>query len=233
MASMDKIRCAWLNGNALYEKYHDEEWGVELHDDQQLFEFIVLEGMQAGLSWFTILQKRENYRRLFDQFDAFKIAQYSDEYLLELLNNPGIVRNRLKVFAIRKNALAFLKIQEDFGSFDNYIWSFVNHQRIENKHHDLRQIPAQTKESEVMSKDLKKRGFTFVGPTILLCFYASNRYGKRPYHHLLPTFNKKGLESILSLFYLGLTTKVYQPMTNNYLRRVTLPFLSTCFPSKY
>lgn len=167
---MSNNRCAWANGDALYEKYHDEEWGVAIHDDRLLFEFLCLEGAQAGLSWITILRKRENYRILFANFDAEKLAKFTDEELEEILLNPGIIRNRLKVFSVRQNALAFLEVQKEFGSFKEYIWSFVKHKTIDNKVKDLRSIPAQTKESEAMSKALKKRGFKFVGATICYAF---------------------------------------------------------------
>lgn len=163
-------RCSWANGDALYEKYHDEEWGVPIHDDRLLFEFLCLEGAQAGLSWITILRKREKYRELFANFDAEKLAKFSDEDLEEILLNPGIIRNRLKVYSVRQNALAFLEVQKEFGSFDKYIWSFVDHKTIQNKHLDLSTLAAQTKESEAMSKALKKRGFKFVGATICYAF---------------------------------------------------------------
>ncbi|MCB0509430.1 MAG: DNA-3-methyladenine glycosylase I [Chitinophagales bacterium] len=167
---MSNNRCAWANGDALYEKYHDEEWGVPIHDDRLLFEFLCLEGAQAGLSWITILRKRENYRALFANFEADKLVQFSDKNLEEILQNPGIIRNRLKVFSVRQNAQAFLEVQKEFGSFDKFIWSFVNNTVIAKQHLDLSTIPAQTKESEAMSKALKKRGFNFVGATICYAF---------------------------------------------------------------
>ena len=165
-----KIRCAWAGTDPLYQQYHDEEWGMPVHDDRHLFEMLNLEGAQAGLSWITILRKRENYRAAFDNFDVTKMARYDDDKIAALLANPGIVRNKLKVAGFVKNARAFLTIQEEFGSFDTYIWRFVGGQPILNHRLSLRDIPAQTPEAEAMSKDLKKRGFTFVGPTICYAF---------------------------------------------------------------
>lgn len=166
----EPIRCAWCGDDPLYVKYHDEEWGVPAHDDRHLFEMICLEGAQAGLSWITVLRKRESYRAAFDSFDAEKIARYDDAKIAELLNNSGIVRNRLKVNAFIKNARGFLAIQEEFGSFDKYIWQFVGGKPIVNQFQSLGEIPPKTTEAEAMSKDLKKRGFTFVGPTICYAF---------------------------------------------------------------
>ena len=163
-------RCQWSGDDPLYVAYHDEEWGVPLHDDQQLFEFLILEGAQAGLSWITILRKRENYRAAFDHFDPAKVARYDEAKIAELLENPGIVRNRAKVRAAVQNAQAFLQIQEAFGSFDSYIWQFVDGQPKINRWQTLSDVPAETAESRAMSKDLKKRGFTFVGPTICYAF---------------------------------------------------------------
>lgn len=167
---MEKIRCAWSGTDPLYQQYHDEEWGAPVHDDRHLFEMLNLEGAQAGLSWITILRKRENYRAAFDYFDAPKIVRYDDDKLVALLANPGIVRNKLKVAGVVKNARAFLAVQQEFGSFDAYIWRFVGGQPLINHRQSLRDIPAQTAEAEAMSKDLKKRGFTFVGPTICYAF---------------------------------------------------------------
>jgi len=161
-----KNRCAWSASDPLYIAYHDTEWGVPIHDDQHLFEFLVLEGAQAGLSWITILRKREAFRRAFDQFDPVKVAEYDDAKIAALMNNPGIIRNRAKINAAIGNARAFLKVQEEFGSFDAYIWQFVNGKPIQNAWNSLNEIPAKTNESEAMSKDLIKRGFKFVGPTI-------------------------------------------------------------------
>lgn len=167
---MAKIRCAWAGSDPLYMQYHDEEWGVPAHDDRHLFEMLNLEGAQAGLSWITILRKRENYRAAFDQFDAQKIVRYDAGKIDELLQNAGIVRNRLKINAVVKNARAFLAVQEEFGSFDGYIWRFVNGAPLVNHWRSLAEIPAQTAEAQAMSKDLKRRGFTFVGPTICYAF---------------------------------------------------------------
>ncbi|HRV93250.1 MAG TPA: DNA-3-methyladenine glycosylase I [Anaerolineae bacterium] len=163
-------RCAWVGDDPLYIAYHDEEWGVPLHDDQRLFEMLILEGAQAGLSWITILRKRENYRLAFDHFDIETVARYDAAKIEELLANPGIVRNRRKIEATVQNAKAFLAIQEAFGSFDTYIWQFVGGQPIQNAWTSLSDIPAKTPESTAMSKDLRQRGFNFVGPTICYAF---------------------------------------------------------------
>jgi DNA-3-methyladenine glycosylase I len=160
-------RCAWCGDDPLYVAYHDKEWGVPVRDDQTLFEFLVLEGAQAGLSWITILRKREGYRDLFDNFDASKIARYSDKKLDKLLLNPRIIRNRLKVYGARKNARAFLDVQQQRGSFSDYIWNFVDSQPIQNRWRLPRDVPATSTVSDSMSKDMKKRGFTFVGSTIM------------------------------------------------------------------
>jgi len=163
-------RCGWCGDDPLYMDYHDKEWGVPLHDNQQLFEFLLLEGAQAGLSWITILRKRENYRKAFDNFDPHKIVKYSDKKIEKLLQDPGIVRNKLKVNAAVTNAKAFLDTQKEFGTFDKYIWSFVDGKTIQNKWKTLQDVPAFTEISDVMSKDLKKRGFKFVGSTICYAF---------------------------------------------------------------
>ena len=163
-------RCTWANVSPLYQEYHDKEWGVPVHDDRLLFEFIILEGAQAGLSWSTILKKRKGYRYAFDNFSAEKIAAYSDRKIAELLANPGIVRNRLKVTSTVTNASAFLDIQEQFGSFDAYIWQFVSGATIQNNWAKLADAPTSTPESDTMSKDLKQRGFRFVGTTICYAF---------------------------------------------------------------
>ena len=163
-------RCEWSNSDELMIKYHDKEWGVPLHDDQKLFEFIVLDGFQAGLSWFTILKKRENFRRAFDGFDARKIAKYEGKETKRLLSDAGIVRNRLKIAATIINAQKFLEVQKEFGIFDKYIWRFVSGKTIKNKFRTLSQIPAKTKESDEMSRALQKRGFKFVGSTICYAF---------------------------------------------------------------
>lgn len=162
-----KHRCEWAGEDPLYVAYHDEEWGVPVHDDQKLFEFLILEGAQAGLSWITILRKRENYRQAFDNFDPRKVADYDEAKIERLLQNPGIVRNRLKVQSTVKNAQAFLKVQEEFGSFDEFIWQFVDHKPIHNQWKTMGDIPASTPLSEKISKELKQRGFNFVGPTIV------------------------------------------------------------------
>jgi DNA-3-methyladenine glycosylase I len=167
---MLKARCAWAGDDPLVIAYHDQEWGVPLHDDQRLFEFLILEGAQAGLSWITILRKRENYRQAFAGFDPIKVAQFDQAKKQQLLRDPDIIRNRLKIEAAITNAQAFLKVQEEFGSFDAYIWQFVNGNPIQNRWSTLSELPAQTSESVAMSKDLKKRGFKFVGPTICYAF---------------------------------------------------------------
>ena len=163
-------RCEWHGSDPLYVKYHDKEWGVPVHNDRLLFEFLILEGAQAGLSWSTILKKRENYRKAFDKFDYKKIAKYSSKKVKELLNNEGIVRNKLKINATILNAQKFIEIQKEFGSFDKYLWSFVNHKPIKNKFKTLKEIPASTEISDKLSKDLKDRGFKFVGTTIIYAF---------------------------------------------------------------
>ncbi len=163
-------RCSWCESDPLYREYHDREWGVPLHDDRKLFEFLVLEGAQAGLSWLTILKKRENYRRAYDNFDVRKVARYTKRKKDQLLANAGIVRNRLKIEASILNAKAFLAVQEEFSSFDSYIWQFTCGGTIHNKWQRLQDIPARTPESDAMSRDLKKRGFKFVGPTICYAF---------------------------------------------------------------
>jgi DNA-3-methyladenine glycosylase I len=165
-------RCAWVGHNSkpLDIEYHDEEWGVPVHDDKTLFEFLILEGAQAGLSWTTILNKRENYRKAYNKFDPKKVAKFDDAKQQKLLQDPGIVRNRLKVAASVTNARAFLEVQKEFGSFDKYVWGFIGGKPRKNKWKSMDQIPAITKESDAMSKDLKKRGFKFVGSTICYAF---------------------------------------------------------------
>ena len=161
------MRCGWCSSSDLYKKYHDEEWGVPVYDDQKLFEFLILETFQAGLSWITILKKRENFRKAFDQFDYQKIAQYNDDKILELLQDSGIIRNKLKVYSAVTNAQAFIKVQEKFGSFSNYIWAFTNEEPIQNNRQSLQEVPSTTPLSDEISKDLKKRGFKFVGSTVV------------------------------------------------------------------
>lgn len=160
------IRCQWAGTDPLYVAYHDLEWGVPVHDDRTIFEFLILEGAQAGLSWSTILKKRDAYRAAFDNFDPAVVAIYGEAKVAELLANPGIVRNRAKIASAIKNAQAFLAVQQEFGSFDAYIWQFVGGRVKQNSWRSLSEIPASTPESEAMSKDLRKRGFNFVGPTI-------------------------------------------------------------------
>lgn len=164
------VRCGWVNSNPLYVAYHDEEWGVPLHDDPKLFEFLVLEGMQAGLSWETILNRRENYRQAFADFDPHKVSAFNESDTEQLMQNSGIIRNRLKIEAAAINARNFLAVQQEFGSFDRYIWSFVDGKTVVNAFAALSEIPTQTEISQKMSRDLKKRGFKFVGPTICYAF---------------------------------------------------------------
>jgi DNA-3-methyladenine glycosylase I len=163
------MRCSWAK-NELAIAYHDAEWGVPLHDERGLFEFLILEGAQAGLSWDTILRKRENYRAAFDNFDAEKVAKYDAKKVAELLQNEGIIRNRLKIASAIGNAQAFLRVQDEIGSFDRYIWDFVGGKPMKNKIKDMSEVPAKTTVSDAISKDLKKRGFNFVGSTIMYAF---------------------------------------------------------------
>ena len=166
----NKHRCDWCTGTEIEKRYHDEEWGVPVHDDRKLFEFLLLDGAQAGLSWLTILNKREGYRSAFDDFDPVKIAGYSDEKISDLLNNPAIVRNRLKVASAIRNARGFLEVQGEFGSYDEFIWQFTDGQTIQNEWRTMQDIPAKTSEAVAMSKELKRRDFNFVGPTICYAF---------------------------------------------------------------
>jgi DNA-3-methyladenine glycosylase I len=165
-----KTRCSWCTSDPLYIKYHDEEWGVPLHDDRKLFEMLILEGSQAGLSWLTILRRREGYREAFDHFDVKKIAHYDKRKVSVLLKNPDIIRNRLKIAAAISNARAFLKVQGEYGSFDRYIWSFVEGKSKRDRRKKGAPLPAQIPEAEAMSKSLKEQGFRFVGPTICYAF---------------------------------------------------------------
>ena len=167
MIMTEKNRCQWCVGIALYEKYHDEEWGVPVYDDQILFEFLILETFQAGLSWITILKKREHFRLAFDHFDYLKVALYSENKIQELMQNPGIIRNQLKIRSAVSNALSFIKIQEEFSSFSNYIWAFTDNIPIVNNPNTLKEVPSTSVISEKISKDLKKRGFKFVGSTVV------------------------------------------------------------------
>jgi DNA-3-methyladenine glycosylase I len=162
-----KDRCAWVGSDPIYIEYHDKEWGVPVHDDKRLFEFLILEGAQAGLSWLTILKRRENYKKAFADFDVEKVARFSEKKIKKLLTDPGIIRNELKVRSAVTNAQAFLKIQEEFGSFDAYSWQFVGGKCKINKWKAMNDLPATTKKSDAFSKDLKKRGFKFVGSTII------------------------------------------------------------------
>ena len=165
-----KKRCAWATVDETYIAYHDTEWGVPVHDDGKLFEILILEGVQAGLSWLTILKRRENYRQAYDGFDPVKIARWDQEKIEALLKNPGIIRNRRKIEAARTNAKSFLQTVAEFGSFNTFIWSFVGGKPIRNSWKDISEIPATTPESKIMTKDLQKRGFKFVGPTICYAF---------------------------------------------------------------
>ncbi len=167
---MDKQRCGWCEGDTLYEAYHDNEWGVPVKDDATLFEFLILETFQAGLSWITILKKRDNFRKAFDHFDYRKIAKYDQVKKEELLQNPGIIRNKLKVNSAVSNAQAFMKVQKEFGTFSSYVWGFVNERPIKNNVKNYKEAPTNTKISDALSKDLKKRGFKFVGSTVIYAF---------------------------------------------------------------
>jgi DNA-3-methyladenine glycosylase I len=187
---MEKIRCDWAKKTIDIE-YHDKEWGVPLHDDDKLFEFLILEGFQAGLSWNTILNKRENFRKAFDNFDYKKIAKYDQKKIDELLQNAGIIRNKLKIKAAITNANAFMKVQSEFGSFDKYIWLFTGEKTIINRWEDMKQLPATSKESDAMSKDLKKRGFKFVGSTIC---YANMQAIGMVNDHLVNCFRYKEIK---------------------------------------
>jgi DNA-3-methyladenine glycosylase I len=169
LASQSLRRCAWAKGD-LYLAYHDHEWGVPVHDDRLLFEFLILEGAQAGLSWITILKKRENYRRAFDNFDARIVARYDARKIRKLLGDPGIVRNKLKINSAVQNAKAFLAVQKEFETFDRYVWQFVGGRPIRNRWKSMREVPARTAESDALSRDLLKRGFKFVGSTICYAF---------------------------------------------------------------
>ncbi len=170
MNNIKKERCAWAESNPLMIKYHDVEWGTPVHDDRKLFEFLILEGAQAGLSWSIVLKKRKNYRKAFDNFDPKKIAKYTKKDIKRLLADSGIIRNRLKITATINNAKKFLDVQKEFGSFDKHIWQFVNYKMIRKAFKTLSELPARTKESDAMSKDLRKRGFKFIGPTICYAF---------------------------------------------------------------
>jgi DNA-3-methyladenine glycosylase I len=186
----DLTRCTWPGTDPLYQEYHDKEWGVPVHDDRTLFEFLVLEGAQAGLSWITILRKREAYRRAFDDFDPARVARYTERRVAKLLENPGIVRNRLKIQSAVKNAVAFLKVQDEFGSFDAYQWRFVDGRPVVNQLRMGEPPPARTEISDALSKDLKKRGFSFVGSTIM---YAHMQAVGMVNDHVVECFRYKPL----------------------------------------
>jgi DNA-3-methyladenine glycosylase I len=192
-----KKRCAWLDNHSkaseLEIKYHDEEWGVPVHDDRTLFEFLILEGAQAGLSWTTILKKRDNYRKAYDNFELKKVTKYDDSKQQELLQNEGIVRNRLKVAASITNSKLFVEVQNEFGSFDKYIWGFVGEKTMRNNWKMMNKIPATTKESDAMSKDLKKRGFKFVGSTICYAFMQATGMVN---DHTVDCFRYKELQNL-------------------------------------
>lgn len=190
MTTAIKERCGWAQ-NDLAIQYHDAEWGVPQHDDRKLFEFLILEGAQAGLSWDTILRKRENYRAAFDDFDAARIARYDAAKIESLVQNKGIVRNRLKINSTVQNAQAFLKIQDEFGSFDSYVWRFVGGKPIVNSWKSLREVPAKTSGSDALGKDLKKRGLNFVGSTIM---YAYMQACGLVNDHLVSCFRHKELK---------------------------------------
>jgi len=181
-------RCDWCLGDAIYESYHDKEWGVPVHDDRTLFEFLILEGAQAGLSWITILKRRPGYRKAFENFDPAKVARFTSKRVERLLQDPGIIRNRLKVHAAVQNARAFLKVQEEFGSFHKYQWQFVEGQPLRNRWRRLKEIPARTEISDRFSKDLKQRGFSFVGSTIL---YAHMQATGMVNDHLVDCFRHR------------------------------------------
>jgi len=190
---MDKTRCDWSTKDPLYIAYHDNEWGVPLHDEQQLFEFLILETFQAGLSWITVLRKRENFRKAFDQFDYKKVALYDEVKIQELLQDKGIIRNKLKVRSAVSNAQAFMEIQKEFGSFDKYIWGFVGAKPIQNNRKTMSELPATTEISDKLSKDLKKRDFKFVGSTVI---YAHMQATGMVNDHVLDCFRYKEVKRL-------------------------------------
>jgi DNA-3-methyladenine glycosylase I len=193
MPLKNKNRCGWSSSETIMIKYHDKEWGVPLHNDKKLFEFLVLEGFQAGLSWLTILKKRENFRKAFDNFDFNKVAKYDKRKINSLLKDAGIIRNRLKIEGAVANAKAFIETRKEFGTFDKYIWSFVNGTPIQNKLKSLNNIPAKTELSDKISADLKKRGFKFVGSTIV---YAHMQATGMVNDHILDCFRHKEVKKI-------------------------------------
>ena len=190
---MDKTRCDWSTKDPLYIAYHDNEWGVPLHDEQQLFEFLILETFQAGLSWITVLRKRENFRKAFDQFDYKKVALYDEVKIQELLQDKGIIRNKLKVRSAVSNAQAFMEIQKEFGSFDKYIWGFVGAKPIQNNRKTMSELPATTEISDKLSKDLKKRDFKFVGSTVI---YAHMQATGMVNDHVVDCFRHKEVKRL-------------------------------------
>jgi DNA-3-methyladenine glycosylase I len=183
-----KLRCAWCEKDDLYRNYHDNEWGKPVYDDETIFEFLILETFQAGLSWYTVLAKRENFRKAFDNFDLIKIANYSEEKMAELAEDAGIIRNKLKIKATVTNAQAYIKVQEEFGSFSKYIWGFVEGKPIDNQPKTLKDVPATTPISDALSKDLKKRGFKFVGSTVM---YAHMQATGMVNDHIMECFTRK------------------------------------------
>ena len=187
-------RCQWVTQDPLYIQYHDQEWGVPVYDDRKLFEFLVLEAFQAGLSWLTILKKRKNFDQAFSNFNPNKMARFDNDKFKELMNNPGIIRNRLKIHAAIQNARLFLEIQKAFGSFSNYSWQFVGGKPIQNKWKDLDSVPATTKESDTFSKDLKKRGFKFLGPTVI---YAHMQAVGMVNDHITNCFRHKEVKKMI------------------------------------
>lgn len=191
---MPPSRCPWAGTDPLYVQYHDKEWGVPVRNDQKLFEFIILEGAQAGLSWITILKRREGYKKAFANFDPKKVARFDAKKKVALLKNPGIIRNRLKIKSAIQNAQAFLKIQKEFGSFSNYQWAFVKNKPIQNKWRTMKQVPARTALSDEISKDLKKRGLSFVGSTII---YAHMQAVGMVNDHLSTCFRYKKLSALI------------------------------------
>ena len=191
---MERERCGWCKGDALYEAYHDKEWGLPEHDDRRLFEFLILEGAQAGLSWITVLRKRENYRRLMADFDPAVLAGWGDAEVAAWLQEPGIIRNRLKLHGTLQNARAFLRVREEFGSFDAYLWRFVDGKPVQNNWRTLQEVPAETPLAQQLSKDLKKRGFTFVGPTI--CYALMQAVGLVN-DHLTSCFRHQQVQNVI------------------------------------
>ena len=189
------VRCQWSRGDELYRRYHDEEWGVPLHDDRMLFEFLVLEGAQAGLSWITVLKKRPAYRAAFDGFDYASVAQYDEDKVRSLLENPGIIRNELKIRSAIRNAGAFIRVREEFGTFNDYIWGFVDGRPVQNAWPDLSRVPAETPLSKKISRDLKRRGFNFVGPTIV---YAHMQATGMVNDHTTDCFRYEEVQALVS-----------------------------------